>query len=93
VDIFNVDYDLDREFFILNLNSGLLAGKIYVVKIHYTAFLKDNLKGFYRSVYTDQSTGKEEYVAVTQFQATDARRAFPCFDEPALKAKYEVDFE
>jgi len=90
VDIFNVDYDLDREFFILNLNSGLLAGKIYVVKIHYTAFLKDNLKGFYRSVYTDQSTGKEEYVAVTQFQATDARRAFPCFDEPALKAKYEV---
>ena len=90
VDIFNYDYDLDREFFIINLNSGLEAGKTYVIKIHYTAFLKDNLKGFYRSVYKDRTTGDDEYIAVTQFQATDARRAFPCFDEPGIKAKYEV---
>ena len=88
--IFNVDYDLDREFFIINLNAGLLAGKTYVIKIHYTAFLKDNLKGFYRSVYKDRTTGEDEYMAVTQFQPTDARRAFPCFDEPGIKAKYEV---
>ena len=93
VDIFNIDYDLDREFIIINLiglNNGLQAGKIYVIKIHYTAFLKDNLKGFYRSVYKDRTTGEDEYVAVTQFQATDARRAFPCFDEPGIKARYEV---
>ena len=90
VDIFNIDYDMAREFIIVNLNNGLLAGKIYVIKIHYTAFLKDNLKGFYRSVYKDRTTGEDEYVAVTQFQATDARRAFPCFDEPGIKAKYEV---
>ena len=90
VKILNYDYDLDREFFIVNLDDDLLAGKTYVIKIHYTAYLKDNLKGFYRSVYKDRKTGKDEYIAVTQLQATDARRAFPCFDEPQIKAKYEV---
>jgi len=90
VDIFNIDYDLDREFIVVNLNAGLEAGKNYVIRIHYTAYLKDNLKGFYRSVYKDRTTGEEEYIAVTQFQPTDARRAFPCFDEPGIKATYEV---
>jgi len=90
VDIFNIDYDLDREFIVVNLNAGLEAGKNYVIRIHYTAYLKDNLKGFYRSVYKDRTTGEDEYIAVTQFQPTDARRAFPCFDEPGIKATYEV---
>jgi len=90
IEIFNIDYDTDREFFIANLNAGLEAGKTYVIKIHYTAHLNDNLKGFYRSVYKDRTTGEEEYIAVTQFQPTDARRAFPCFDEPGIKATYQV---
>ena len=86
----SVEYDTDREFVIILLDSQLQSDRNYKVKILYTAYLRDNLKGFYRSVYTDQKTGKEEYIAVTQFQAVDARRAFPCFDEPALKATYQV---
>ena len=84
------DYDKDREFYISKLSETLQPGKMYSIKIAYTAYLKDNLKGFYRSVYKDQATGKDEYIAVTQFQATDARRAFPCFDEPGIKAAYHV---
>ena len=84
------EYDKDREFYISKLGETLQPGKMYSIKIAYTAYLKDNLKGFYRSVYKDQQTGKDEYIAVTQFQATDARRAFPCFDEPGIKAAYHV---
>ncbi len=54
------------------------------LKITYTGLLNNELRGFYLS-----KTAKRNY-AVTQFEATDARRAFPCFDEPALKATFNV---
>ena len=54
------------------------------IKIHYTGILNNELRGFYLS-----KTARRNY-AVTQFEATDARRAFPCFDEPAFKASYDI---
>ena len=56
----------------------------------YSGKLKDKDCPHYRSVYTDPSTNATEYVAVTQFQATDARRAFPCFDEPGIKVQFQM---
>ncbi len=53
----------------------------------YTGSLNEQMRGFYRSKYTDQA-GEEKYCAVTQFESTSARRAFPCWDEPAVKAKF-----
>ena len=90
VQITGHSYDKDREFYISKLGEDLQPGMQYTIRIEYTAYLKDNLKGFYRSVYKNQATGEDEYIAVTQFQATDARRAFPCFDEPGIKAAYKV---
>lgn len=91
IKISSYSYDHDREFFILQLSENLVVGKRYTVKMKFTSFLRDNLKGFYRSEYTDQeSKDEKKYLAVTQFQPTDARRAFPCFDEPEIKAKYKV---
>jgi len=52
--------------------------------------LKDNLKGFYRSSYRDPQTNTTKTIATTQFESTHARRAFPCFDEPSLKAKFTI---
>ena len=59
------------------------------IRIEFTGELNDRLRGFYRSKYTDQN-GEERYLATTQFEATDARRAFPCWDEPGLKASFQV---
>lgn len=51
--------------------------------------LNDKLRGFYRSTYTD-ADGAKQTMAATQFEATDARRAFPCWDEPDFKAVFAV---
>jgi puromycin-sensitive aminopeptidase len=58
-------------------------------KLHLTfqGTLNDKLRGFYRSTYKDQ-TGAAQTLAATQFEATDARRAFPCWDEPDFKAVF-----
>ena len=55
--------------------------------IAFNGILNDQLHGFYRSTYTDDA-GTSHTIATTQFESTDARRAFPCFDEPALKATF-----
>ena len=55
--------------------------------ISFTGMLNDRLHGFYRSTYKDPA-GCSHTIAATQFEATDARRCFPCWDEPALKAVF-----
>jgi len=59
------------------------------VHLRFRGTLNDKLRGFYRSTFKD-STGTEHTIATTQFESTDARRAFPCWDEPALKATFAV---
>jgi puromycin-sensitive aminopeptidase len=61
----------------------------WTLRIKFRGILNDKLHGFYRSQYTD-AAGKSHMVATTQFEATDARRAIPCWDEPALKAVFGV---
>ncbi|MBI2855301.1 MAG: M1 family peptidase, partial [Chloroflexi bacterium] len=57
--------------------------------IQFSGTLNDHLRGFYRSQYTGPD-GQPRFMATTQFEATDARRAFPCWDEPSIKATFQV---
>src|SRR5215813_11707635 len=57
--------------------------------LRFTGTLNDRLHGFYRSTYKD-AAGVSHTIAATQFEATDARRGFPCWDEPAFKAVFGV---
>lgn len=59
------------------------------IDIRFTGTLNDKLRGWYRSTYKDDA-GNERVIATSQMQATDCRRAFPCFDEPDFKAIFEV---
>ena len=64
-----------------------IKGKI-LINLEFQGILNDKLLGFYRSQYTQN--GKTKYLATTQFEAADARRAFPCWDEPEAKATFEI---
>ncbi|MCF8111941.1 MAG: M1 family metallopeptidase [Desulfobacteraceae bacterium] len=58
------------------------------IRIHYYGRINDKMAGFYRSIVkTEQGS---ETIAVTQFQESDARRAFPCMDHPLFKAEFEL---
>lgn len=59
------------------------------LQLRFSGVLNDKLHGFYRSTYKNPD-GQEKRLASTQFESTDARRAFPCWDEPAFKAVFQV---
>lgn len=84
----HIDLDDTLERLTLTLPAPLPAGPA-TVDITFDGILNDQLHGFYRSTYTDDE-GAEHTIATTQFQSTDARRCFPCWDEPAYKATFET---
>ena len=86
-----IAYDADAERAIISIPPTPTAGLVgnQHLKIAYTGQLNDKLRGFYRSQYTNPE-GATAYLATTQFEATDARRALPCWDEPAVKATFQV---
>lgn len=58
------------------------------LRINYVGRINDKMAGFYRSQYP--VAGEDRYIAVTQFEESDARRAFPCFDHPKKKASFNI---
>ena len=84
-------YDEAREFYIIYLNEELNPAYNYKVSIDFLAKLNGDLSGFYRSSYFDKESGTTKFMAVSDFEAPDARRALPCFDEPDKKAVFQVN--
>uniref|UniRef100_A0A8C2WBT9 Aminopeptidase n=1 Tax=Cyclopterus lumpus TaxID=8103 RepID=A0A8C2WBT9_CYCLU len=70
-------------------DSVLTKGRRYEVQLEFAANLSDSFHGFYKSSYRS-SSGEVRVLASTQFEATFARAAFPCFDEPAFKANFTI---
>jgi puromycin-sensitive aminopeptidase len=83
-----VSYVPEEEQAVLRLEHKLAPGTAQLY-LRFSGKLNDLLRGFYRSKFKAKD-GTEAWIAVTQFESTDARRAFPCWDEPDLKATFSI---
>ncbi|KMT17902.1 hypothetical protein BVRB_2g034310 isoform B [Beta vulgaris subsp. vulgaris] len=80
----------EDEILVVEFGEELPLG-IGVLNISFQGTLNDQMKGFYRSVY--EINGEKKNMAVTQFEPADARRCFPCWDEPAAKATFKITLD
>ena len=83
-----VSYEPGDERVRLNLPRALDPGD-WTLHLAFAGQITDELRGFYRSTFRDID-GRERVLGTTQFEATDARRAFPCWDEPDRKATFAL---
>ncbi|XP_044735746.1 aminopeptidase N-like isoform X2 [Chrysoperla carnea] len=83
-------YDKDTQQYIVITKEKLITTRNYTLNIRFRSNLNDLLQGFYRSSYIDPETEEKRWMASTQFSPTDARRAFPCFDEPSFKSTFKI---
>ncbi|MGI9609400.1 MAG: M1 family metallopeptidase, partial [Acidimicrobiia bacterium] len=84
----DIVYDDEYERATLRLHESAEAGE-YRLRITYTGVINDQLRGLYRSSFKDPD-GQEHGLATSQCQSTDARRIFPCWDEPDMKATFQT---
>ena len=82
-------FDIDQQNELLRIQlPRAVTGKI-LLTIDYEGLINDKMAGFYRSGYEVEA--ERRFIAVTQFQESDARRAFPCMDHPGRKATFEIE--
>uniref|UniRef100_A0A4Y0BM55 Aminopeptidase N n=1 Tax=Anopheles funestus TaxID=62324 RepID=A0A4Y0BM55_ANOFN len=86
----DVEYSTDTTFEKLTFTSPtILQPGFYLLEVTFEGRLATNDDGFYVSSYVADN-GERRYLATTQFESTSARMAFPCYDEPGLKATFTV---
>ena len=86
----HVSYNADTQTTKVSFDTALKAGSKARLVQTFRGTLNDKMAGFYRSSYKDAKDGSTKYIATSQMEPTDARRAFPSFDEPALKATFDI---
>ena len=91
LEIAEIQVDEQRQRVALSLSVEVSPGS-WTLHLDFRGAMNDKLRGLYRSTYTDED-GVRHDIATTQFEAADARRAFPCWDEPDLKAVFGISLE
>jgi aminopeptidase N len=81
--------DNEKELLSLTLPSELAAGD-HALTLRFTGKINQQGQGLFYMRYQEQGSGARKVMLGTQFEATDARRFFPCWDEPAFRARFQL---
>ncbi|EDW27974.1 GL27230 [Drosophila persimilis] len=89
---FDSDYGEDNATFVVRLDKSLAAETKLrlLLSLDFVSQVTETLQGVYKTSYTNPDTKKPEWMISTQFSPIDARRAFPCFDRPDMKANFSI---
>jgi aminopeptidase N len=81
--------DDKNELLTLTLSSELAAGE-HLLTLRFTGRINQQGQGLFYVPYQEHGSGARKVMLGTQFEATDARRFFPCWDEPAFRAHFQL---
>ena len=96
-----ISFDVESQRVTLSFDAEVAVSKSAVIQIKYDGTMNNTMAGFYRSRYKPAvapassvpKQGDYHYMFSTHFESSNARRAFPCFDEPNLKATFDFSIE
>ncbi|KAF9798704.1 hypothetical protein SFRURICE_007034 [Spodoptera frugiperda] len=86
-----IEFNKNYTFAYINLAENLQTGVQYILQIKYQGPIRTDLNGFYRNYYFQN--GVKKWLGATQMEPTHARKVFPCFDEPELKATFVIGID
>ena len=87
--IISSSYDDVTQLYNVTLSQSLNINQNYSISINYTGNVQVDNFGYFKTFYIDDN-GKKKWLLASQFEPVDARRAFPCFDEPNMKAQFKI---
>ena len=88
--ILSTSYDVETQLFHVTLSELLVNNQNYSISIDYTGIVETDNFGYFKSYYFDDNGTNKKWLIASQFEPVDARRAFPCFDEPEMKARFKI---
>lgn len=90
IEIGTPSYDEEFEFYTIPVSTNLTAGNAYTIVINFRGTMVDSIWSGYYAIRYINSEGNVVYYGSTQFEATSARRVFPCYDEIGRKSLFTI---
>lgn len=85
-----LEYEEETQQFSVPLGTELLRNVDYILKFSFEGTIRTDMAGLFSASYVEEVTNSTKWLVLTQMQRLNARLVFPCFDEPSIKARFQL---